>query len=110
MKLLVVIVNEKEKLEELLEGFVELGIPGATILDSVGMGQYLKEEVPVFAGFRFLFEESRPYNKTVLSVIPDEMEDKAFDLINKVLEGLSRPGVGIAFTVDLSRVEGLRKD
>ncbi len=110
MKLLVVIVNEKEKLEELLEGFVEIGIPGATILDSIGMGQYLKEEVPVFAGFRYLFEESRPFNKTVLSVIPDELEEEAFRLIDKVLGGLSKPGAGIAFTLDVNRVEGIRSD
>ena len=44
MKLLILILNKVEKLEEILEGFIDIGISGATIIDSIGMGHVLSEE------------------------------------------------------------------
>ncbi len=38
MKLLILILNKVEKLEEVLEGFLEIGITGATVIESSGMG------------------------------------------------------------------------
>ena len=43
MKLLVLILNKVEKLEEVLEGYLEVGISGSTIIDSVGMWHVLSE-------------------------------------------------------------------
>ena len=43
MKLLVIILNKTECLEELLEAFSENNISGATIIDSKGMLQELYE-------------------------------------------------------------------
>lgn len=45
MKLLVLILNKVEKLEEVLEGFIEIGVIRATVIDSVGMGHVISEEV-----------------------------------------------------------------
>lgn len=52
MKLLVFVLNKEEYLEDVLEAYVEAGIPGATIIDSEGMGRFLAYEVPLFAGFK----------------------------------------------------------
>ena len=38
MRLLVVVLNKTEYLEEVLEAFLELGVSGATLINSVGMG------------------------------------------------------------------------
>lgn len=110
MKLLVVFLNKVEKLEEVLEGYVEIGITGATVLDSVGMGHILCEEVPIFAGLRFMFAGAKPHNKTVISVIKDEKEEEAFRVLEKILGDLNKPGTGIVFTFALDRVEGLKPE
>jgi nitrogen regulatory protein PII len=110
MKLLILILNKVEKLEEILEGFIEIGISGATIIDSIGMGHVLSEEVPIFAGLRFMFAGARPHNKTILSVIKDEKEAEALALIKKILGDLNEPGTGIVFTISLDRVEGLKPE
>ena len=39
--LMVFVLNREEYLDEILSGFVELGIGGATIIDSMGMGRIL---------------------------------------------------------------------
>jgi len=111
MKLLIFICNSPDKLEEVLEGYLEVGITGATIIDSLGMGHILSTEVPIFAGFQSLFSAASAYNKTIMSVIrePDKIEE-ALDMIEEVCGKLGTAGVGIAFTVDVSHVRGLMSE
>ena len=108
MKLLIFICNNPEKLEEVLEGYLEVGITGATIMDSLGMGHVLSTEVPIFAGFQSLFSAASAYNKTILSVIKEpEKVDAALDMIEEICGPLGTAGVGIAFAVDIEKVRGL---
>lgn len=110
MKLAVLILNQEEHLEALLEGFVEIGITGATIIDSIGMGHILSSDVPIFAGLRFMFAGSRPYNKTILSVIKKEKVESLKELAAKVLGPLEQRGSGILFMVDICEVIGLKPE
>ena len=95
MKLLILILNKAEKLEEVLEGFIEVGITGATVIDSVGMGHILSEEVPIFAGLRFMFAGAKPHNKTIFSVITEDKEKPAIDVLKKILGDMGQAGTGI---------------
>ncbi len=60
MQLLVAVINESERLDEILSGFLELGITGATIINSEGMGRVLTHDIPIFAGLQTLIARSRP--------------------------------------------------
>ena len=110
MKLLILILNKVEKLEEVLEGFLEAGVTGATIIDSIGMGHVISEEVPIFAGLRFMFAGAKPHNKMIFSVITDDKEDPVITVLKKILGDLGQPGTGIVFTIPLDRVEGLKPE
>lgn len=110
MKLLILILNKVEKLEEVLEGFLEVGVSGATVIDSVGMGHILSEEVPIFAGLRFMFAGAKPHNKTILSVIKKDKEKDVINILKNILGDLDQPGCGIVFTIPLDRVEGLKPE
>jgi nitrogen regulatory protein PII len=110
MKLLVLILNKVEKLEEVLEGFLEVGVTGATIIDSIGMGHVISEEVPIFAGLRFMFAGAKPHNKMIFSVITDDKEDPVITVLKKILGDLGQTGTGIVFTIPLGRVEGLKPE
>jgi nitrogen regulatory protein P-II 1 len=106
--LLVFVLNREENLEEVLLGFVEIGISGATVLDSVGMGRILSHEIPLFAGLRSLIVGTRPSNKTIFSVIPGrEKVDLAIDMIADVCGDLREAGSGILFTLPLADVRGV---
>ena len=50
MKLVITFLNHPEDLDDVLAGFLEIGVTGATVIDSVGMGQILSHDVPIFAG------------------------------------------------------------
>lgn len=108
MQLLVAVINQEEKLDEIMAGFLELGITGATIINSEGMGRLLTQEVPIFAGLQTLLSRSRPQNQTIFSVIrEDEKVDGALALLQEICGDLEDPATGIAFTVPVTRVVGL---
>jgi len=108
MHLLIAVINESEKLDEILSGFLELGITGATIINSEGMGRVVTHEIPIFAGLQTLIARSRPQNQTIFSVIKeDEKVEGAISLLQEICGGLDDPGAGIVFTVPVTRVVGL---
>ncbi len=110
MKLAILVLNKEEELENLLEGFIEIGITGATIVDSIGMGHILSTEVPIFAGLRFMFAGARPYNKTILSIIKGEKVPVLKDLVTKTLGPLEESGNGILLFIDIAEVVGLKPE
>lgn len=107
MRLLVAVINDREKLDETLSGFIELGITGATVINSEGMGRLLAHEMPIFAGLQTLISGSRPQNCMVLSVIPASKVEGAIALLQEVCGNLEDPATGIAFTVPVDTVVGL---
>ena len=106
-RLLVAVIHDVEKLDEILSGFLELGITGATILSSEGMGSVLSHDVPIFAGLQTLISGSRPQNRLILSVVPEDKVQPAVDLLQDVSGGLDAPATGIAFTLPVDAVFGL---
>lgn len=108
MNLLIAVINQEEKLDEILSGLVELGVTGATIINSEGMGRVLSHDIPIFAGLGALALRSRPQNQTIFSVIPeDETVDAVIRLLQEICGNLEDPATGIVFTVPVNRVVGL---
>lgn len=108
-RLLVAVVNDPEKLDEILSGFIELGITGATVLSSEGMGHVLSTDIPIFAGLRSLITHSRPRNRMIFSVVSTEMVEPAIALLQDVTGDLEAPATGIVFTLPIDRVVGLAR-
>ncbi len=107
MKLLFIVLNSPEKLEETLEGLIETGVSGATVVDSVGMGAII-EDVPLFAGMRSLFRSARPRNNVIFSVVDDSQAPEVLDVLSKILDCAHGRGSGIAFTLPVDSAIGVR--
>lgn len=109
MQLLVAVINHAD-LADVLAGFVELGITGATVLESRGMGRVISQELPIFAGLSTLSERSRAANRTVFCVADPAKVDAAITMIRETCGGLEEAGAGILFTLPVSRVVGLASE
>jgi len=111
MELLVCVINEPNKVDEILQAFLEIGVTGATVLDSQGMGTTLVEDVPIFAGFRNVLPGLGKSNKTIFSVIKDHATvERATAAIERICGSFATPSTGILFTIPLSSVKGLRPE
>jgi nitrogen regulatory protein P-II 1 len=108
VELLIVVINDVDRMDEVLAGFLEIGITGATVIDSEGMGRVLSHDIPIFAGLQTLISRSRPQNQTLFSVIDEpEKVEQAIALLQDVCGRFDDPATGIAMTVPVTRVVGL---
>ena len=104
-KLLVIILNKVEYLNDILSLLVEAGIANATIFDSEGISHYLAYQVPVFAGLRNVLKDAKEHNKTILALIDEgEYYDEFLRLMEKESIDFREKKMGIMFTVPLGTV------
>ncbi len=111
MYLLVLIIDKAENIEKIITGFREIGITGATIFDSIGLGRntlYGKSMPPVIASLKRIFDpESRTYNHTMINIIrKKETLDDAMRVAEEVCGSFDQPDMGIMFSLELDKVVG----
>jgi nitrogen regulatory protein PII len=111
MRLLVAIINDPDNIDSILDEFYELGVKGATVVDSTGMAHIMADRVPFFARFSNLGEENPSGNKTIYVLLnSDEVLKKAVEAIERVTGDLRRPDTGVVFTVPVDFCKGLEKE
>jgi nitrogen regulatory protein PII len=110
VKLVVIFLNRVEYLEDLLTAFLEIGVGGATVIDSVGMGRIISHQVPIFAGLRSAFPGSSPSNKTILAVVEDEQVGELATIAEDVCGSFSEPGTGLMIVLSVENLLGYRPE
>jgi nitrogen regulatory protein PII len=104
-----IILSNIDKLDDISKVFYENGC-GATTLDSQGLGSVLVEnniDIPIFAGIRRLVEGSKPFNKTIISIIEGETKLRTVvDTISK--EFTDEPGTGVMFVMPILESYGVK--
>jgi nitrogen regulatory protein P-II 1 len=105
-QLLVAIVKGHARVERIMEGFLEIGVGGATVIDAKGMGQIISTEMPIFSGFRSLFPGSGEESYMILSVIDDDGIDDAVAMLRDVCDGFKEKGTGVVFTLPVTNFYG----
>lgn len=106
-RLLVMVLNDPGRLDEVLSGLLDLGVTGATIVDAEGMGRILSDEIPLFAGLQAAVPD-RPRHAMVLSVVAERLVDPVIEYVQEVLGDLATPATGIVFVLPVERVVGLK--
>lgn len=112
MNVLFIVLNKTEYLDDILDAFMDIGISGATIIDSQGMGSTLTDVnntgEPFYGVLKSMFDDSRPYNKTIFTVINNEvLLEKAVHAVKNIVVDIYEPGVGIMFTLPLRKTYGM---
>jgi nitrogen regulatory protein PII len=103
MEFLIIILNREEYFEKILSILVELGVSGATILDSEGLGHFLAYEVPIFAGLKQLVGEKKTANRTILALIDNKtMFLELKELLSEEGIDFTQPGTGIIATIPVN--------
>ena len=111
MKLLVLVLNDIDLLDDLLQNFINFGIKGATIIDSTGMARFLashnSEDIPIFGSLKLMLSGRNTFNKTIFVALKDEQVDTCIKCIKEIIGDLNTPDSGILFTMPIDYIEGL---
>ncbi|MBM7624434.1 hypothetical protein [Sporohalobacter salinus] len=108
MELLVAVVEDNDELDQILEGFKELGIHGVTILDSMGTGHLLTEDISIFGRLIQVAEGNKKHNKTLFTIIEDEsILHQAINVVEDIVGDITQPHTALLFTIPVNFVKGL---
>jgi len=109
---LVIVLNKEEYLDEILSTLVKFKVKGATIIDSQGMGSAIVsgdyQHIPLFGSLRSLINEKHPYNKTIFSVVKEEILEDLVVAIREIFDE-KKPGIGFMFTIPVGNIYVLDK-
>ncbi len=109
MELIVAIIENSEDVSPILDRFYEEGIPGATVIDSRGMGHMIADHTSIFSRFSDLTggEGASKHNNVLLTLVDDEEKiEKAISIIDEIVGDLDKPDTGLVFTIPVDRVAG----
>jgi len=109
MHALFIVLNKTDYLDLILSKLIELGIDGATIIDSQGMASAIVNEsmegIPMFGALKSLIGNDNPYSKTVFTVIKSHMLlSTAMEQIAELMMSVKNRPVGFMFTVPVEDV------
>ncbi len=109
MELVVAVIENPDDVNPILDRLYENDIPGATVIDSRGMGHMIADHTSIFSRFSDLTggEGASKHSNVIFTVLEDEkMIEKAVNIINETVGGMDRPDTGIVFTLPVNRVLG----
>jgi nitrogen regulatory protein PII len=113
MYVLVLVLEQVEKLPKILKDLVQIGLTGTTVLDSTGMGRLLMEwEVsdPLLEFIKKVLSDKKKTNKTLFTVINEEKAlKKAISTVKSNTGDLNEHGKGILFAIPIAFAEGVNK-
>lgn len=114
-ELIVFVLNDPNKTEDVLAAWLQVGVPGATVHNSTGLRQEmskrrLRDDLPLFPSLDDLLQLGDREYRTLLAVVPDGFQVEplvaATERIVGVLDG---PNTGILFTIPVTRAWGLKR-
>ena len=107
MYALFIVLNQVDYLDEILEKFVQVGVTGATVLDSQGMAGAIVHggRMPLFGSLKHLMDGARAYNKTIFTVLEsEELVERTAAAVQEVLDDLPAEGLGFMFSLPIGKV------
>ena len=104
-KLLMLVLQDEEWFTEIMEVFVEMGIPGATVLESQGAGKILTQ-VPLFASFINFLGEHGAYHRTIFALVPEDLVSRLIDNIEGITGDLDKHTGTMILVLDVPLIKG----
>ncbi len=113
-KLVVAVLTDLQVCRDAIHLWEELGVPGATILDSMGMrnlqdGRAQRDDLPLMPSLRSLLEQGEFNHRTVFTTVPDEFDvDNLIHRTEELVGDFEAPHTGLLFVMPVLQVRGLR--
>ncbi|HKJ27893.1 MAG TPA: CBS domain-containing protein [Anaerolineales bacterium] len=111
LTLVVVILHNLDLLPELLKAWKQAGVPGVTLLPSLG-GYHAVSQLQRggLASLLNIVDQANPQQRMLLSLVDNENTLAiAISEAERVVGGFDRPHSGILFTVEVGKALGLKK-
>ncbi len=72
MYLLTTVINNEELIDDLITGWLDLGLTDTTVIETTDALQLISHHVPIFAGFRALSSGGMHHNRTLFTIVTEK--------------------------------------
>jgi nitrogen regulatory protein PII len=115
MYLILLVLSDPDRLEDLLIAWEENGVQGATVLFSTGLGRIReldgwRDDMPLIPSLRDFYEVPENMNRTIFTIVKDEAQVDAVVAATKTVIGdLDESKTGLMFVLPVIRAYGVNK-
>lgn len=103
MYLLLAVIENEDLLDEIITGWMDLGISGATVIETTGALQLITQHVPIFAGLRSLTSGGGRHNNTIFTAIKnEELLRSAIAFLEDLCRKTEKPHQGVYLVAPLT--------
>ncbi|MBM3152563.1 MAG: hypothetical protein FJZ96_10260 [Chloroflexi bacterium] len=113
MYLILLVLNDPDRLEEVLAAWEKAGVGGITILPSTGLGRIrqkagLREDLPLIPSLEAFYHHQEDISHTLFTIVDsDALAQKVLRATDSVVGDLDKPGNGILAVLPTASVHGL---
>jgi nitrogen regulatory protein PII len=114
MSMILFVLHDTEKLDDLLAAWQEAGAPGVTVLESTGVGRIrqneaLREDTPLMPSLEDFYPDPEEMSRTMFTILKDELVQKVVDATFKIVGDLNEPNTGVLVVLPTIAAYGLEK-
>jgi nitrogen regulatory protein P-II 1 len=115
MYLILFVLDDPDKLEDLLNAWEKAGTGGATVLASTGLNRMLnsgiRDDIPLMPGLDDFYKREEDFHRTLFTIVKDDdMLNKIVAATQSVVGDLNKPNTGILVVLPTAQVYGLEKN
>jgi hypothetical protein len=110
--MVILVLDNVDKLDDVLVAWWDAGAPGITILESSGAARRLshagqRDDLPIFPSLGDFFAHGEIHHRTLFTVLPDNVAvERLFDATERVLGRLDQHNTGIIFALPVLTARG----
>ncbi len=116
MFMIMFILNDPDRCQDVLDAWEAVGASGVTILRSTGLGRIrakmgLIDDVPLMPSLEDFFQTDENLNRTLVAIVREKpLVDRVVQATQSVLGDLNQPNTGILVVLPVLEAYGLNRN
>lgn len=112
-RMVMLVMDELEKVSEVMTAWQEAGVSGITVWESRGIGRMhtntgLRDDIPIIPSLSSLLRTREEEHRTIFTLVDsEEMVDRLIEVTETITGGLDGPNKGILFVMPVTRAVGI---
>lgn len=107
LKLLICFIHKKKLLDQVLAKLIDLGVGGATVIDSTGIGRSKADDIMIYEGYKDVLRGAKKNHYTVMCVINKSKVKEISSELTSLYGDFEQKGIGFFFTIPIDKMWGI---
>ena len=111
MYLILFVLNDPDKLDNIVEAWEQAGVSGVTVLTSTGLERMragIRDDLPLMPGLDDFYKRGEEFHRTIFTVVKnDKLVKKVVAATESIVGDMNEPNSGVLIVLPTAQVYGL---